>query len=474
MNSCLGKAMLRSGISLLLLSALLGAFSVADVYGDPFDTAGFLERLGNDEYEVWRGAQTELANRGVEGVEIATQLYLEGRIHESSLGSVLDLVQTAEARQTVAALLTHESIVIRFHAANALADMKDEGTVVGLQHGIRLLIEEHRSGLTTDEGHREREARSSATYWMPRALWGVKPTKESADIIIELADLHEEEKRFDILAALNDNVGRTFWDAETSLKVLFHAMGYMGGPEGMDVRLDNAPGGDFPLFDDAFQREFVLAHREEAVALMREEFAKSNSNLSVLMLGFLKDETSVPAMAKLYLTAGGFYGWESSTPDIFGGNQYITHTVVEEAIEHITGESIEDVITLSEKDIEVLKARADEGERAALYILHRWRPEIAKALLSRYQRDKTVLSSEAGYALMQHYVKDGMTMSEVREMLGEPDRVFGSQWYYRFEIGGVAIGRLLFHTGTSEKGNVEDGVLIGMSLSGMQADEPEL
>ena len=129
---------------------------------------------------------------------------------------------------------------------------------------------------------------------------------------------------------------------------------------------------------------------------------------------------------KVVYESDSFYGWEGGWNEL-GYYHFPVHHCYEEAIKHITGKPINEVIKLTDEQVTQLvqgyrqpKAYDDTSK---LYVLFRLEPHIAREEATRKFRNSTKEERFRFCHLMPDLLPKGLLLTEVRRLLGAPDRV---------------------------------------------------
>ncbi len=296
------------------------------------------------------------------------------------------------------------------------------------KEALKQLQHERAAGLS----HSQRKKRKWAEWDIARILWNADPTTQTAQEIIQLARMCEGQHKFSLFALVDESFGRQLMTEEERLFYLLKYKIFMrvGHPEALEILLTPQANHE-QLIPDRDDRTFLDRHHGEVVPFMQEQLRKNGSASAALILGYFKDDASLPTLRKLFVESDGFYGWESTIPDELYYNQFPRHHCYEEAIEHISGQPIEEALVLTQTQISQLVARYRQGSETALYVLYRLKPEVAFQEAS--QKFRAVKSEERLplCVLMNNYfLQKRFSTTEIQKILGQPDIRQERIWSY--------------------------------------------
>jgi hypothetical protein len=243
----------------------------------------------------------------------------------------------------------------------------------------------------------------------------------------------------------------------------------VGRPEALEIHLDSQKENEQLFlngFLDSDDGAFLKKHKPEVVHRMLNRLRDTGSAAAALLLGYFKSEKALPLLQKWFIESESFYGYESSFPDALAYNQFPERNCYEEAIKHITGKSIDEVIQLTEertnKLVQRYRSAGIASSEAALYALFRFKPDIAREEVFRKFRNATKdkrFSERFGTSILiqNYFLPKGLLKTEVRKMLGEPDRIQDNFWSYDCGVGvvgGPYVFRIVFDDNRIAKADI--------------------
>ncbi len=277
-----------------------------------------------------------------------------------------------------------------------------------------------------------------------RALWYVAPNDQSAETILNVARKQEGQSKEALFGILDDPIGRGHMTEAERLNFLlnYKVPSIVGVPEALDIRLKPQKEYEQLLFDKD-DRLFLEKHRSKVIDMMLVRLRDRGSTVAALLLGYFKEPKALPDLQKWFIETDHSYRWEGAW-DRLGYYNFPVHHCYEEAIKHITGKPLNEVIKLTDEQVTQLiegyrqpKAYDDESK---LYVLFRLKPHIARLEATRKFRSlreettKETWETETDYFLlcysMTSLLPKGLLLTEVRGLLGEPDEVRESSWFY--------------------------------------------
>ena len=187
------------------------------------------------------------------------------------------------------------------------------------------------------------------------------------------------------------------------------------------------------LLSDNDDRLFLEKHRSQVIDIMLVCLRDSGSTVAALLLGYFKESKALPDLQKWFIESDSFYGWEGNWNEL-DYYQFPDRHCYEEAIKHITGKPINEVIKLTDEQVMQLvqgyrQAKSYE-RRSKLYVLFRLKPHIAREEATRKFRNATKEERFRFCHLMPDLLPRELLLTEVRRLLGEPDKVRESSWLY--------------------------------------------
>ena len=207
----------------------------------------------------------------------------------------------------------------------------------------------------------------------------------------------------------------------------------VGGPEALEISLNPREEFERELLSDNDDRLFLEKHRSQVVDIMLAGLRDEGSRWAALLLGYFKEPKALLYLQKWFIESDSFYGWEGNWNQL-AYNQFPSHHCYEEAIKHITGKPINEVIKLTDEQVTQLVQgyRQEKSYNGAseLYVLFRLKPRIAREEATRKFRNLTKEERFRFCHLMKDLLPRELLLTEVRRLLGEPDKVRESSWFY--------------------------------------------
>ena len=315
----------------------------------------------------------------------------------------------------------------------ALLDDKDERIVdisaqALMKHGDRSAAPALTKAMERVQDHGVR-------WTVASALWKVAPNDQSAEAILNVARTYEGQDKEVLFEIVDNPIGRRHMTETERLDFLLNYKLSMtvGYPEALDIHLDPQEEWDQELLWDKADRLFLEKRRDQVVDMMLAKLRDNGSQVAALLLGYFKEPKALPDLQKWFIETDNYYGWEGSWNELNYGC-YPVHHCYEEAITHITGKPIDAVIKLTDAQVTQLVERyrhAESGEGASkLYVLFRLKPHIAREEATRKFRSATTAERFRFYQMMHDLLPKGLLLTEVRRLLGAPDEVRDSSWFY--------------------------------------------
>ena len=268
------------------------------------------------------------------------------------------------------------------------------------------------------------------------ALWKVRTNDQSAEAILNVARKQKGQSREALFAIVDNPIGRRHMtEAERLDFLLNYKLGMIVGvPEALEISLDPPKEYKRELLSDNDDRLFLEKHRSQVIDIMLVRLRDRGSTVAALLLGYFKEPKALPDLQKWFIESAHFYGWEGGWSEL-GYNQFPVHHCYEEAIKHITGKPINEVIKLTDEQVMQLvqgyRQPKSYGDASKLYVLFRLKPHIAREEATRKFRN---LKRKGERFRLCHLMKDLLpeefSPTEARRLLGEPDKVGGSSWFY--------------------------------------------
>ena len=377
--------------------------------------AELIDKLFSDQWEIWHSAVQPLAQLEEKIVQpLAEEAKKRGK-YFSRVWLVYEHLTTASAKKELIVLLDAQDEQILKIAAQALMKHGDSSAAPALTKAMERVQE--------DQIRRD----------IARALWKVGPNDQSAEAILNVARKH---KRQEALFEIIDNpIGRRHMtEAERLNLLLNYKLGRIVGiPEALDISLD--PPGEYEseLLSDNDDRSLMEKHRSQVIDIMLVRLRDSSSIEAALVLGYFKEPKALPDLQKWFIESDSFYGWEGGWDEL-NYSQFPSHHCYEEAIKHITGKPINEVIKLTDEQVTQLvqgyRQAKSYDQVSKLYVLFRLKPHIAREEVTRKFRNSTKEKRFRFCHLMPDLLPTELMLTEVRRLLGEPDKVQESSWFY--------------------------------------------
>ena len=274
------------------------------------------------------------------------------------------------------------------------------------------------------------------------ALWQVAPNDQSAEAILNVARKQEGQDKEVLFEIVDNPIGRRHMTEAERLNFLLNyklAM-IVAGPHALEFSLNPQKECE-QLLSEKDDRLFLEKHRSQVIDIMLVHLRDRGSKVAALLLGYFKEPKALPDLQKWFIESHNSHGWEGGWNELSYGC-YPVHHCYEEAIKHITGKPINAVIKLTDVQVTQLVERYRHAEfgRGAdkLYVLFRLKPDIAREEAARKFRSATTAERFWFYQMMHDLLPKGLLLTEVRRLLGEPDEVRESSWFY--DCGNNPIG----------------------------------
>ena len=267
------------------------------------------------------------------------------------------------------------------------------------------------------------------------ALWKVGPNDQSAQAILNVARKHKGQDKEALFEIVDNPIGRKHMtEAERLTFLLNYKLGMIVGyPEALAISLDPPKEYEQDLLSDNDDRLFLEKHRSQVIDIMLVKLRDSGSAVATLLLGYFKESKALPDLQKWFIESDSFYGWEGNWNEL-DYYQFPDRHCYEEAIKHITGKPINEVIKLTDEQVMQLvqgyRQPKSYDHASKLYVLFRLKPHIAREEATRKFRNATKEERFRLCHLMPDLLPRELSLTEVRRLLGEPDRVRESSWFY--------------------------------------------
>ena len=375
-----------------------------------------IAKLFSDEEEIWRPTVQAVAR-----LEDKVVLTLAEEVRRKPRRSykvrlVFENFTSAAAKRELIALLDDKNEWILEIATEALMKHGDSSAAPALTKAMKRVQDDHRQ------------------WNIARALWKVGANNQSAKAILNIARTYKGQQKEEWFAIVDDPIGRRHMTETERLNFLLNyklAM-IVAGPGGLDISLD--PQEEYEqLLSDKDDRLFLEKYRSQVIDIMLVRLRDSGSKVAALLLGYFKESKALPDLQKWFIETDSFYGWEGGW-NALGYSHFTVHHCYEEAIKHITGKPINEVIKLTDEQVmqlvEGYRQAKSYGDASKLYVLFRLKPHIAREEATRKFRNSTKEERFRFCYLMQDLLPKGLLLTEVRRLLGEPDEVRESSWFY--------------------------------------------
>lgn len=379
--------------------------------------AEHMAQLFSDKEDIWRPAVPVVARLEDKVVlTLAEEARREpGRIFRVSL--VFESFTSAAAKKELIALLDDKNERICQIAAEALMKHGDSTAAPALTKAMERVQDDH------------------IRWNIARALWKVGANDQSAEAILNVARKYKGQSKEALFAIVDNPIGRRHMTEEERLNFLLnYKLGMIVGyPEALDISLDPREEYESELLSDNDDRLFLEKYRSRVVDIMLVRLRDKGSTVAALLLGYFKEPKALPHLQKWFVESDSFYGWEGNWNALCYA-QFPNHHCYEEAIKHITGKPIHEVIKLTDEQVTQLVQGYRQarywGRASKLYVLFRLKSHIAREEATRKFRNSTKEERFRFCHLMEHLLPRGLLLTEVRRLLGEPDEVRESSWIY--------------------------------------------
>ena len=377
--------------------------------------AELIDKLFSDEGEIWREAVHPLAQLEEKVVQPLAEEAKKRGADFYRVQKVYEHLTTAAAKKELIALLDAQDERIIEISAQALMEHGDSSAAPALTKAMRRVQDDH------------------IRWNIACALWEVGANDQFAQAILNVARKYKGQYKKALFAIVDNPIGRRHMtEAERLNFLLNYKLGMIVGvPEALDISLD--PPGEYEseLLSDNDDRVFLEKYRSQVVDIMLGRLRDSGSTVAALLLGYFKESKALPDLQKWFIKDNHFYGWEGNWNEL-SYNQFPSHHCYEEAIKHITGKPINEVIKLTDEQVTQLIQgyRQSYDHVSKFYVLFRLKPHIAREEATRKFRNLTKEKRFRFCHLMPDLLPRELSLTEVRRLLGEPDRVRESSWFY--------------------------------------------
>ncbi len=376
-----------------------------------------MAKLFSDKEERWRPAVHAVARLEDKVVlTLAEEVRRKSR-HYYRVRLVFENFTSAAARKELIALLDDTDELICSIAAQALMEHGDGSAAPALTKAMQRVQDSH------------------IRWYIARALWKVGANDQSAEAILNVARKHEGQSKGSLFMIVDSPIGRRHMTEEERLNFLLnYKLGMIVGyPEALDISLNPREEYERALLSDNDDRLFLEKHRSQVVDTMLVRLRDSGSIVAALLLGYFREPKALPDLQKWFIESDSFYGWEGNW-NALCYSQFPDRHCYEEAIKQITGKSINEVIKLTDEQVTQLvqgyRQARSYGCASKLYVLFRLKSHIAREEATRKFRNSTKKERFAFCHLMEDLLPRQLLPTEIRRLLGEPDKVRESSWIY--------------------------------------------
>ncbi len=378
--------------------------------------AELMAKLFSDKEEIWRSAVQAVAR--LEDNVVLTLAEEARKKPERSyrVEVIFENLTSAAAKRELIALLDDKDERICKIAARGLMKRGESSVAPALTKAMK-------------------RVQDSFVRWnIACALWEVGPNDQSAEAILNVARKYKGQVKDELFMIVDNPVGRRHMTEEERLNFLLnYKLGIIaGGSNALEISLNPREEFERKLLSEA-DRLFSEKHRTQVVDIMLVRLCDRGSTVAALLLGTFKEPKALPYLQKWFIESDIYYGWEGNWNEL-DYYQFPDRHCYEEAIKHITGKPINEVIKLTEKQVTQLvqryrQAKSYNGE-SELYVLFRLKPHIAREEATRKFRNLTNEERFRFSHLMEDLLPKGLLQTEVRRLLGKPDKIQESSWFY--------------------------------------------
>ena len=379
--------------------------------------AELMAQLFSDEEERWRPAVQAVARLEDEVVLTLAEEAKRKPRRSYRVRLVFENFASAAAKKELIALLDDRDDQICEIAALALMKHGDNSAAPALTKAMKRVQDAH------------------IRWNVARALWKVGANDQSAEAILSVARKYKGQSKEALFAIVDNTIGRRHMTEEERLNFLLnYKLGMrVGSSEALEISMNPQMKYERELLSDNDDRLFLEKHRSQVVDTMLVRLRDSGSTVAALLLGYFKEPKALPHLQKWFVESDSYYGWEGNWNTLCY-SQFPNHHCYEEAIKHITGKPINEVIMLTDEQVTQLvhgyrKERA-WGRPSKLYVLFRLKSHIAREEATRKFRNSTKKERFEFCHAMECLLPRGLLLTEVRRLLGEPDEVRESSWIY--------------------------------------------
>lgn len=302
-------------------------------------------------------------------------------------------------------------------------------------------------------------------------LWALAPGPEAARRIHEIAQSEElpEDRyaHYDLLdagtrAALLGDAGVLAYLLEYAIPARLNRVELT---QGLEIDPEGDSDTSFPAGYLAIEELPVIQRNAGVVAeRMIEALERDENSYAPIVLGYLKEERTLPLLRRRLVESNAMYGWETMLSNYLADVEFPEVLAYIEAITHISGKPLPEAVGLTDAEALRLTERWREGHETAIYILYRLRPAAAREVLAEDFRQLRAGREGDGwrlriisFMLWSSLLDTGMSEAEVVRLFGTPDERDGDVWRYLGpEDPESDIGRLLLQF------VIRDGIVAGV------------
>ena len=379
--------------------------------------AEHMAKLFSDKEEIWRPAVQAVARLEDKVVLTLAEEARKKPRRSYRVGLVFENFTSAAAKKELIVLLDDKDERICQIAAEALMKHGDSSAAPALTKAMERVQDAH------------------IRWNIAGALWKVRANDQTAEAILKVARKYKGQSKEELFAIVDNPIGRRHMTEEERLSFLLNyklgmIVGYL---EALEISLNPREEFERELLSDNDDRLFLEKHRVQVVDMMLVRLRDRGSTVAALLLGYFKEPKALPDLQTWFIESDSFYGWEGNW-NALCYSQFPNHHCYEEAIKHITGKPINEVIKLTDEQVTQLVQRYRQaksyGRASKLYVLFRLKSHIALEEATRKFRNLTKEERFRFCHLMADLLPRGLLLTEVRRLLGEPDKVRQSSWFY--------------------------------------------
>ena len=361
--------------------------------------------------------------KAVDSLAFAVKLLCIGFVYLISISFCAAQETGQESVTELIALLDAQDELIIERAAEALMKHGDSSATPALMKAMKRVQDDY------------------IQWIIAGALWYLAPNDQSAEAILNVARKYEGQDKYTLFSIVDDPIGRGHMTEAERLNFLLNYKLAMrvGVPEALDIRLIPQKVYEQLLFDND-DRLFLEKHRSQAVDIMLVQLRDRGSPVAALLLGYFKEPKALPDLKKWFIESDHSYGWEGAWNRLDYYN-FPEHHCYEEAIKHITGKTLNEVIKLTDEQVtQLVEGYRQNADEPTLYVLFRLKPDIARQEAARKFRRLREETTKETWEIkldrfllcvsIQDLLPKGLLLTEVRELLGKPDKVRESSWFY--------------------------------------------